>query len=295
MSVSECVPVLPDFAEGVEGEALAAGALVHVAQLAGARLARGLARVHAHEHAHVEVDAEAEQRPRVAPVPVGVRLEALQQDSHRELVAALRLERDGSVLGVAGLGAVAGQHRHVRRGDAEQPALGHGLHRAVQEGGGAAVGVEVDHVEPVPGGLVLVHQQRRVPVVRLHQLGDVVVLHVAADALHGLAGPVVSHDGLHTRQLLREPDGAETAGRKSLKNPDATIATRLLFLVNFSLSRLNEVLYNCNCEVPVKLLDRIVENIVQTREENLSRPLLGFMIYKLVESLPQICMHYACI
>ena len=189
--------MLSDFSEGVEGEALAAGALVHVAQLAGARLARGLARVHAHEHAHVEVDAEAEQRPRVAPVPVGVRLEALQQDPHRELVAALRLERDGAVLGVAGLGAVAGQHRHVRRGDAQQPALGHGLYRAVQEGGGAAVGVEVDHVEPVPGGLVLVHQQRRVPVVRLHELGDVVVLHVAADALHGLAGPVVGHDGLH--------------------------------------------------------------------------------------------------
>ena len=126
-------------AQWLGGERLASAALPHVAQLAGALLARRLPTHHHHEHPHVEVNAKTEERADCSAGPGGGRLHALQQHSHRELVAAAGLQGDGAVLSVACLGAVTAQYGHVGGGDAEQAAVPiHRLHRAVQERGGAA-------------------------------------------------------------------------------------------------------------------------------------------------------------
>ena len=53
----------------LDGKALTAGALIYVAELAGALLADHLARVHPDKHPHVEVDTEAEEGDDVPPVP----------------------------------------------------------------------------------------------------------------------------------------------------------------------------------------------------------------------------------
>ena len=62
-------PVVTELPQGLDGEALAARALVHVAQLAGAHLAFLLARADPDKHPAVEVDTEAQQRLNVPPVP----------------------------------------------------------------------------------------------------------------------------------------------------------------------------------------------------------------------------------
>lgn len=73
MSVQNLVkanlPVVTELPQGLDGEALAARALVHVAQLAGAHLAFLLARADPDKHPAVEVDTEAQQRLNVPPVP----------------------------------------------------------------------------------------------------------------------------------------------------------------------------------------------------------------------------------
>jgi hypothetical protein len=52
--------------------------------------------------------------------------------------------------------------------DAEEPPVRHGLHRGVEEGGGRAVGVEVDDVVLLQGVSVLVHEHAGVPGADLH-------------------------------------------------------------------------------------------------------------------------------
>ena len=62
-------PVVTELPQGLDGEALAASALVHVAQLAGAHLAFLLAGANPNKHSAIEVDTQAQQRLNVPPVP----------------------------------------------------------------------------------------------------------------------------------------------------------------------------------------------------------------------------------
>ena len=196
-------PVVTELPQRLDGEALAACALVHVAQLAGAHLAFLLAGANPDKHSAIKVDTQAQQRLNVPPVPesewstekernspfspVGVRLETLQQNPDSKLVTGLGLEGDGPVLGVASLGTVPAQHGHVSGGDTEEAALRDRLHGPVQERSGAAVRIEVNHIKSLFRRLVLVHQERCVAIMGLHQVPDIVVLGVPLDALHRLA------------------------------------------------------------------------------------------------------------
>ena len=62
-------PMVTELPQRLNGEALAAGALVHVAQLAGAHLAFLLAGAHPDKHPTVEVNTQAQQGLNVPPVP----------------------------------------------------------------------------------------------------------------------------------------------------------------------------------------------------------------------------------
>ena len=193
-----------------------------------------------------------------------MRLQTLKEDLNCELVTAFGLERDCSVLGVAGLWTVPTEDGHVGGGDAQQAALRHGLHCGVKEGGRTAVGVEVDHIEPVLLLFMLVHQQSSVTIVTTDEVTHLIVLHISLYALHGLPGPVVGHDTLHPGQLLGKPDGPQPAGCESLQYCDPSISVTYLLC-----PLVNEILYDGRGEVPVELLDRVVEHIVEAGEQNL--------------------------
>ena len=62
-------PVVTEPPQGLDGEALAASALVHVAQLAGAHLALLLPGANPDKHSAVEVNTQAQQRLNVPHVP----------------------------------------------------------------------------------------------------------------------------------------------------------------------------------------------------------------------------------
>ena len=203
--------------------------------------------------------------------PVGVSLETLEKDPDRDLVTAPGLDGDGAVLGVTGLGAVPAEDGHVGGGDAEEAALGHGLDGGVQEGGRTAVRVEVYHVKPVLLLLVLVHQQGGVTVVARHDVLHLVVSDIPLDALHRLSGQVVGQDGLDTGQLLGEPDGPEATGGQGFKDSHTSLAGLLVLLHPL----VNEALYDGGGEISVELLDRVVEHVVEAREENFSSTFLG--------------------
>ena len=61
--------MVTELAQWLNGETLAAGALVHVAQLAGAHLALLLAGAHADKHPAVEVNTQAQQRLNISAIP----------------------------------------------------------------------------------------------------------------------------------------------------------------------------------------------------------------------------------
>ena len=81
----------------------------------------GLSCVYPDKDPAVEVDTETEKGLDVSSVSCRMRLNALQQDSQPHLVTTLGLERDGAILGVAGLGSIATEDGHVGSSHTQQP------------------------------------------------------------------------------------------------------------------------------------------------------------------------------
>ena len=131
-------------------------------------------------------------------------------------MARLDFDGVGAVFGPAHLGGVAAQHRHVRRSHAQQPALGHRLHRGVQQRAGRAVGVQVHHVEQL---LVRHHDDARVGLVRDNRRHRVAAERlVAPDGGGGHRVHVVGHHHAHVRHLLRVAEGAQARRREALQD-----------------------------------------------------------------------------
>lgn len=179
--------------------------------------------VDAHKEPHVEVDVHREHGHDVAAVPVGVALHAAEHDAQRLLVAELGLEREGAVRRVAFLGVRAGQHGEVRAGDHQQPALGDGLHRRVEEGSGGAVRVELHGLEAVPLGRPRrLHHSHRVARARYDgALVQPVAPHVLEQRGHRRRVQVVGHNLAHLRHLERISERAQARCRHGVEHAHA--------------------------------------------------------------------------
>mmetsp|Transcript_7216 Transcript_7216/g.26160 ORF Transcript_7216/g.26160 Transcript_7216/m.26160 type:complete len:248 (+) Transcript_7216:1024-1767(+) len=133
-------------------------------------------------------------------------------------MAVLASQRVGRVLEPAGLVRVAAQDRHVGGGDAEQPAVAHGLHRAIQQLHRGAVGVQVDHV--VLQG-ILEHQHPGVALRGLHLPLHPVVRDVLPHGVKRLAVDVVGVHLVDLGDLQRVAHRAQAGRGHRLENVQA--------------------------------------------------------------------------
>lgn len=154
-------------------------AVKHQRLLTGCGFGLQLPHEDAHEDADVEIGADGQQGGDGAAVAAGAELQGVQHDAQCHLVAEPPLDGHGPVFAIARLRAVPSQHRRVGARHAQQPAVAQRLHGRVQEGGGAAVRIQIDGVKQRPLRGAAVQQEGGVLLVRLHDPPRPVAAHTA--------------------------------------------------------------------------------------------------------------------
>ena len=119
--------------------------------------------IHSDETTHIEVDLEGTQHFDGASVLGSVHHDGVQHDADRQFVAKGGFGTICTVFRKHHFRMVATQHGEVGAGHTEQTTVAERLHGTVEEDTARSIGIEIDHIEAVIGGVaILVHYHRRI-------------------------------------------------------------------------------------------------------------------------------------